>query len=64
MRSGSRSGADQRIGCRSCVDKSREDRQGREDRSRYRVGQGGWDRRGRWLHKRDRQCRSRWEEDS
>lgn len=38
----------------------REDRQGR---SRCRVGQGGWDRRGRELRQRDRQCSCRWEED-
>lgn len=53
---------DQSMGCRDCGDKSGEDRQGREGRSRYRVGQGGRDRRGSLLHKR--QSRSRWEGDS
>lgn len=52
---------DQSTGHRSCEDKSREERQDREGRSRCRVGQGNWDRRGRYLSKRDWQWRSRWE---
>ena len=60
---GSRSSAGQSTGCRHCGDKSREDRRGREGRSRYRVGPGGQDRRGRELRRKDRRCRSRWEGD-
>lgn len=48
MRRGSRSGVDQSMGHRRCGGQSREDGQGREGRSRWcKVGQGGWDRRGR-----------------
>lgn len=63
-RAGSRAHAEQRTGYRSCGDKSGEDRQGRGGRSRYRGGQGDWGRRGKQLHERGRQCRSRWEEGS
>lgn len=46
-RGDSRSNVDQSTGHRSCEDKSREDRQDREGRSRCRVGQGNRERRGR-----------------
>lgn len=42
----------------------REDKQGKEGKSRCRVGQGGPDRKGRCPYMRDKYCRDRREGDS
>jgi hypothetical protein len=41
-----KSGVDLSRECRRYGDKSREDKQGKEEKSRCRVGLGGWDRMG------------------
>lgn len=46
-RGGSRLGVDQSRGHRRYGDKSREDKQGKEGKSRCTVAQGGWDKMGR-----------------